>query len=194
MASASNARSSGDGVKLSTKGRYAVMAMVDLARSSGGNPVTLCEISQRQEISLSYLEQLFAKLRRSELVCSVRGPGGGYRLARDCSELFIADIILAVDEQIRATRCCPGTQGGCHEDGSTCLTHDLWEALGEHTYQFLSAVSLRDVVERRLCPLTKSMAFPALAKRQTDTSPDMPTDTSTGTPLLAATVKTAAAE
>src|SRR6185437_3281127 len=105
-------------MRLSTKGRYAVMAMVDLARHSGGNPVSLAEIAERQEISLSYLEQLFAKLRRGGLVRSVRGPGGGYLLAHDRDDTRIADIILAVDEPIHAIRCTPGQASGCRGDRS----------------------------------------------------------------------------
>ncbi|HTT79464.1 MAG TPA: Rrf2 family transcriptional regulator [Stellaceae bacterium] len=137
-------------MKLSTKGRYAVMAMVDLAQHSDGRPVALADIAARQEISLSYLEQLFAKLRRSGLVNSVRGPGGGYRLARGRDETRIADIILAVDEPIRAVRCTPGAAIGCRGDRSRCLTHDLWEELSNQIHLYLSSVSLGDVCERRV--------------------------------------------
>ncbi|MCC7273419.1 MAG: Rrf2 family transcriptional regulator [Alphaproteobacteria bacterium] len=137
-------------MKLSTKGRYAVMAMVDLASHGSGRPVALADIAQRQEISLSYLEQLFAKLRRGGLVRSVRGPGGGYLLAHSSGETRISDIILAVDEPIRATRCAPGVSRGCHSDKSRCLTHDLWEELGNQIHLYLSAVSLADVCERRI--------------------------------------------
>lgn len=137
-------------MRLSTKGRYAVMALVDLATNSQGRPVSLADISGRQEISLSYLEQLFAKLRRAGLVKSVRGPGGGYLLARAADDTRIADAILAVDEPIRATRCKPNTATGCHSDKSRCLTHDLWEELSRQIHLFLSSVSLADVVERRV--------------------------------------------
>jgi Rrf2 family iron-sulfur cluster assembly transcriptional regulator len=137
-------------MRLSTKGRYAVMALVDLATNSQGRPVSLADISSRQEISLSYLEQLFAKLRRAGLVKSVRGPGGGYLLARTSDDTRIADAILAVDEPIRATRCKPNTATGCHSDKSRCLTHDLWEELSRQIHLFLSSVSLADVVERRI--------------------------------------------
>jgi Rrf2 family iron-sulfur cluster assembly transcriptional regulator len=137
-------------VKLSTRGRYAVMAMVDLARYDDGKPVSLAEIAERQEISLSYLEQLFAKLRRGGLVTSVRGPGGGYRLARDRDDTRIADIIGAVDEPIRAVRCKPGAAIGCRGDRSRCLTHDLWEELSNQIRLYLSSVSLGDVCERRI--------------------------------------------
>lgn len=143
-------RGKGGRVKLSTKGRYAVMAMVDLAAHSRGRPVALAEIADRQEISLSYLEQLFAKLRRGGLVKSVRGPGGGYLLARTPRDTRISDIIIAVDEPIRATRCTPGSPAGCRSNRSRCLTHDLWEELGNQIYLYLSAVSLEDVCERRV--------------------------------------------
>jgi Rrf2 family iron-sulfur cluster assembly transcriptional regulator len=137
-------------VKLSTKGRYAVMALVDLASQSGGRPVALADIAERQEISLSYLEQLFAKLRRGGLVRSVRGPGGGYLLARSAEETRISDAILAVDEPIRATRCKSGSSVGCLANKSRCLTHDLWEELGNQIHVFLSSVSLADVCSRRV--------------------------------------------
>ena len=139
-------------MRLSTKGRYAVMAMVDLAHHSHGAPVTLAEIAERQEISLSYLEQLFAKLRKGGLVKSMRGPGGGYVLAHPAAETRIADIILAVDEPIRATRCAPGSPAGCRSDGGRCLTHDLWEELGNQIHAFLASVTLYDVLERKLTP------------------------------------------
>jgi Rrf2 family transcriptional regulator, iron-sulfur cluster assembly transcription factor len=137
-------------VKLSTKGRYAVMALVDLASQGDGHPVALADIAERQEISLSYLEQLFAKLRRGGLVRSVRGPGGGYLLARSAEETWISDAILAVDEPIRATRCKPGTNLGCRSNKSRCLTHDLWEELGNQIHAYLSSVSLADVCNRRV--------------------------------------------
>ncbi|MBF0304515.1 MAG: Rrf2 family transcriptional regulator [Alphaproteobacteria bacterium] len=137
-------------MKLSTKGRYAVMAMVDLASHSNGQPVSLADIAERQEISLSYLEQLFGKLRKGGLVKSVRGPGGGYLLARSAPQMRISDIILAVDEPIQTTRCAPGTPAGCHNNKGRCLTHDLWEELGNQIYLYLSSVSLSDVCERRI--------------------------------------------
>ena len=137
-------------MKLGTRGRYAVMAMVDLARQAGGNPVSLADIAERQEISLSYLEQLFAKLRRSGLVASVRGPGGGYLLAHDRDQIRISDIIVAVDESLHAVRCTPGEAIGCRGDRSRCLTHDLWEELGNQIHLYLSSVSLADVCERRV--------------------------------------------
>lgn len=138
-------------MRLSTKGRYAVMAMADLAQHEAANkPVSLADIAQRQEISLSYLEQLFAKLRRNGLVKSVRGPGGGYRLSRPANDLRIADVIVAVDEPIAATRCKPGSAKGCTGQGARCVTHDLWEELGRQIHVFLSGVSLADVVEKRV--------------------------------------------
>jgi Rrf2 family transcriptional regulator, iron-sulfur cluster assembly transcription factor len=156
-------------MRLSTKGRYAVMAMVDLACHNRGVPVSLAEIAQRQEISLSYLEQLFAMLRKSGLVKSVRGPGGGYLLAFDRSETRIADIILAVDEPIRATRCMPGAPRGCRGDRTRCLTHDLWEELGNQIHLYLSSVSLADVCERRVLGTSGRLhcaAVPAVAGSQ----------------------------
>ncbi len=137
-------------MRLSTKGRYAVMAMADLASHSNGSPVALADIAERQEISLSYLEQLFGKLRKGGLVKSVRGPGGGYLLARAAPQTRISDIILAVDEPIQTTRCSPGSPAGCHNHKGRCLTHDLWEELGNQIYLYLSSVSLGDVVERRV--------------------------------------------
>jgi Rrf2 family iron-sulfur cluster assembly transcriptional regulator len=137
-------------VKLTTKGRYAVMAMVDLAQHERAGPVTIAAIAERQDISLSYLEQLFAKLRRGGLVRSVRGPGGGYVLSHPASETRIADVILAVNEPIKATRCEDGSPRGCVPGRGRCLTHDLWEELGRQIYLYLSAVTLADVVEKRI--------------------------------------------
>lgn len=137
-------------MRLSTKGRYAVMAMVDLAAHSDGNPVALADIAQRQEISLSYLEQLFGRLRKGGLVKSVRGPGGGYRLAREQSEVRVSDIIMAVDEPIQATRCEAGSPQGCRLNQSRCLTHDLWEELGNQIYLYLSSVSIADICTKRV--------------------------------------------
>ena len=140
-------------MKLSTKGRYAVTAMVDLAATSKGctgTPVTLADIAERQDISLSYLEQLFCKLRKRGLVKSVRGPGGGYCLGRPAAQTRVADIIMAVDEPIRATGCRAGDEQGCHSKRGRCLTHDLWEELSNHIYLFLNSVTLADVVERNV--------------------------------------------
>ena len=137
-------------MRLTTKGRFAVTALLDLAMQRSARPVTLAEISQRQEISLSYLEQLFAKLRAGELVKSVRGPGGGYLLSRGADGTRISDIIIAVDEPIRATRCSPGAPVGCRGNQTRCLTHDLWEELGHQIHLFLSSVTLADVVDGRV--------------------------------------------
>jgi Rrf2 family iron-sulfur cluster assembly transcriptional regulator len=132
-------------MRLTTKGRYAVTAMLDLALNANESPVSLADISRRQNISLSYLEQLFAKLRRGKLVASVRGPGGGYRLSRPASELFVAEIIDAVNESIDATGCAG--QADCQE-GETCLTHYLWCDLSEQIHHFLSGISLESLVDR----------------------------------------------
>jgi Rrf2 family iron-sulfur cluster assembly transcriptional regulator len=126
------------------------MAMADLASRSGGKPVALADIAERQEISLSYLEQLFSKLRKGGIVKSVRGPGGGYLLANLPEETAIADIIFAVDEPLHATRCTPGSPEGCRSNKSRCLTHDLWEELGNQIHLYLSSVTLADVSERRI--------------------------------------------
>jgi len=131
-------------MRLTTKGRFAVTAMIDLAMHHGSGPVTLAEISGRQKISLSYLEQLFGKLRRHHLVNSVRGPGGGYRLAREMGDVSVADIILAVDEPIDATQC--GGKQNCHDD-KKCLTHDLWATLNERIFDYLESVNLRQLVD-----------------------------------------------
>ena len=137
-------------MRLGTKGRYAVMAMVDLNQHGANKPVCLAEISNRQEISLPYLEQLFAKLRRSGLVRSVRGPGGGYELAHCAEQVRISDIICAVDEPTHATRCSPGSASGCSSDKGRCVTHELWEELSNHIHLFLSSVTLDDVCTKRL--------------------------------------------
>ena len=133
-------------MRLTTKGRYAVTAMLDLTIHSGDKPVSLSEISQRQSISLSYLEQLFSKLRQSELVTSVRGPGGGYRLGRSSECIFIAEIIDAVNESVDATNC--QGKGDC-QGGEICLTHSLWDQLSHEIHNFLNAISLADLVARR---------------------------------------------
>jgi len=133
-------------MRLTTKGRFAVTAMVDLALRDGGGPVTLAEISSRQKISLSYLEQLFGKLRRRALVDSVRGPGGGYRLGKETGLISVADIILAVDEPIDATQC--GGKENCHDD-QKCLTHDLWATLNDRIFSYLESVTLRQLVENQ---------------------------------------------
>ena len=133
-------------MRLTTKGRYAVTAMLDLALHGSDGPVSLVDISGRQDISLSYLEQLFAKLRRNQLVTSVRGPGGGYRLSRDMREIFVAQIVDAVNEAVDATGC--GGTSDCQQ-GEVCLTHHLWQDLSEQIHGFLSQISLATLVERR---------------------------------------------
>jgi len=138
-------------MRLTTKGRFAVTAMIDLALRQDNGPVTLAGISQRQEISLSYLEQLFGKLRRHEIVESVRGPGGGYNLARKAEDVTVADIIIAVDEPLDATQC--GGKQNCHgadqKAGTQCMTHDLWSTLNEKMVEYLDSVSLKDLVDQQ---------------------------------------------
>jgi Rrf2 family iron-sulfur cluster assembly transcriptional regulator len=133
-------------MRLTTKGRFAVTAMVDLSMRQTRGPVTLAAISERQHISLSYLEQLFGKLRRAKLVSSVRGPGGGYNLAKATGEITVADIISAVDEPMDATQC--GGKENCNDD-RRCITHDLWATLNEKMNDYLSSVSLADVVSHQ---------------------------------------------
>src|SRR6266705_5137644 len=131
-------------MRLTTKGRFAVTAMIDVAMHNGKGPVTLAGVSERQKISLSYLEQLFGKLRRHGLVESVRGPGGGYNLAHPASSLSVADIILAVDEPIDATQC--GGKENCRDD-QKCITHDLWAKLNDHILDYLRGVTLKQLVD-----------------------------------------------
>jgi Rrf2 family iron-sulfur cluster assembly transcriptional regulator len=133
-------------MRLTTKGRFAVTAMVDLALRHGKGPVTLAGISERQDISLSYLEQLFGKLRRHQLVDSVRGPGGGYTLAKPLDTVSVADIIRAVDEPIDATQC--GGKENCHEE-HRCMTHDLWASLNQKIYEYLDSVTLAELVAKQ---------------------------------------------
>jgi Rrf2 family transcriptional regulator, iron-sulfur cluster assembly transcription factor len=132
-------------MKLTTKGRYAVTAMLDLALHSDQGPVSLADISQRQGISLSYLEQLFARLRQADLVKSVRGPGGGYKLVGDTADISVAHVVDAVSESLDATRC--EGKGNC-QDGEVCLTHHIWEDLSTQIHQFLQAISLAELVTR----------------------------------------------
>ncbi len=132
-------------MRLTTRGRYAVTAMLDLTLNAGNGPISLADISGRQKISLSYLEQLFARLRQNDLVSSVRGPGGGYRLSRNGDEINVAEIIDAVNESVDATSC--GGSGNCQE-GEICLTHHLWEDLSGQIYAFLSGISLTDLTLR----------------------------------------------
>lgn len=143
-------------MKLTTKGRYAVTALLDLALHDGDGPVCLSEIAARQDISLPYLEQLFTRLRRRGLVASTRGPGGGYNLGKAPAEIRVADIISAVDESFDATRC--GGERDCH-GGKSCLTHELWENLSHEIHRFLQSVSLEE--------LMRSPAVRGVAERQT---------------------------
>ncbi len=135
-------------MRLTSKGRYAVSAMVDLCKFQGNGPVTLAAISERQYISLSYLEQLFRRLREGGLVRSIRGPGGGYLLNRPASDITVADVIRTVNEEIQATKCTDPMRG-CRY-GQRCDTHMLWDALGQHIYRFLDVVTLQDVCDKRV--------------------------------------------
>ena len=136
-------------MRLTTKGRFAVTAMIDLALRQNNGPVTLAAISQRQQISLSYLEQLFGKLRRHELVESTRGPGGGYTLARKAGDITVADIVVSVDEQLDATSC--GGKANCMgENNGPCMTHDLWTSLNDRMLEFLRSVSLQKLVDEQI--------------------------------------------
>jgi len=152
-------------MKMSTKGRYAVMAMIDIATHSDGEPVSLAEIAERQDISQEYLEQLFGKLRKQKLVESARGPGGGYRLARDMKLIPVAEIIAAVDEELHFTRCNGDAVEGCVK-GERCNAHDLWSSLGRQMMYFLSSISLEDVVEKR------NLALAATIKQTKDRHPE----------------------
>lgn len=133
-------------MKLTSKGRYAVTAMLDLAFHSKAGPVTLAHISRRQDISLSYLEQLFTRLRKQQLVCSTRGPGGGYSLARPAAEIAVSEVVAAVDEAVDTTRCSGAIN--CH-DGQECLTHELWNELSHQIFDFLNDISLQDLMDER---------------------------------------------
>lgn len=137
-------------MRLTSKGRYAVMAMADLALHGGAErAVPLQEVARRQEISLSYLEQLFARMRKAGLVAGVRGPGGGYRLARPASHVSVADIIAAVNEPIKATRCDESSAKSCLGRTGRCIAHGLWQEMGDRIHVFLASVSLADVLEQR---------------------------------------------
>jgi Rrf2 family iron-sulfur cluster assembly transcriptional regulator len=131
-------------LKLTSKGRYAVTAILDLAFHATSGPVTLSDISKRQDISLSYLEQLFTRLRKQQLVRSTRGPGGGYSLNKPASDIAVAEIVSAVDETVDTTRCSGATN--CH-DGEQCLAHELWDGLSQQIYGFLSEISLQDLMD-----------------------------------------------
>ena len=154
-------------MRLTTKGRFAVTAMIDVAMNATHGPVTLAAVSERQRISLSYLEQLFGKLRRHGLVESVRGPGGGYLLARAADTVSVADVILAVDEPIDATQC--GGRENCHDD-RRCMTHELWANLNAHIFNYLRSVTLADLVRAQqkdedAAPQEHRVAAPTNGKR-----------------------------
>ena len=150
-------------MKLSTKGRYAVTALADIALHDAGRAVSLAEIAERQNISLSYLEQLFVKLRKAGLVDSFRGPGGGYVLARGARDIRISEIMAAVDETLNAMKCEGAIGQGCAQGRAQCLTHNLWEQLSAHVHVFLQNTSLADVVGERLTPCP---AVPDFAARE----------------------------
>lgn len=156
-------------MRLTTKGRFAVTAVIDLAIHGGDGPVTLNEISGRQGISLSYLEQLFGKMRRSGLVLSTRGPGGGYTLARAVGAVSVADIIHAVDEPIDATQC--GGEENCHDGSSKCLTHDLWTGLNEHIFSYLRGITLEQLVEQGRAREAKQVVTMHVSNRSPVESP-----------------------
>jgi Rrf2 family iron-sulfur cluster assembly transcriptional regulator len=149
-------------MRLTTKGRFAVTAMIDLALRQTSGPVTLAAISQRQQISLSYLEQLFGKLRRHELVESTRGPGGGYSLGRKAADITVADIIVSVDEPIDATHC--GGKENCLGESGRCMTHDLWTSLNQRMVDFLDSVSLQKLVDDQLAKGIQIESKPTMRK------------------------------
>ena len=155
-------------MRLTTKGRFAVTAMIDLAMRAGNGPVALAAISQRQQISLSYLEQLFGKLRRHELVESTRGPGGGYSLGRGAGQITVADIIVAVDEPIDATGCA-GKENCMGDDAGRCMTHDLWASLNTKMIEYLDSVSLQKLVDEQFAKGVTIDAQPV--KRAISTQP-----------------------
>jgi Rrf2 family iron-sulfur cluster assembly transcriptional regulator len=161
-------------MRLTTKGRFAVTAMIDLAMRQHNGPVTLAGISQRQKISLSYLEQLFGKLRRHELVESTRGPGGGYTLARPMRDVSVADIIFAVDEPLDATSC--GGKENCHDDGP-CMTHELWSNLNKKMIEFLDGVTLQELVEQQRGRETQAPAKQISVLREHRAALEFPTST-----------------
>lgn len=159
-------------MKLSTKGRYAVTAMADIALHGKGRPLALAEISERQKISLAYLEQLFGKLRRAGLVESMRGPGGGYTLARPAAEIDVAQIMAAVEERLQATQCTGEVGEGCAVAGTRCLTHNLWERLSAHVHLFLQQTSLQDVIATPIEPCPAVPDFIGLTEIMRETARD----------------------
>jgi Rrf2 family transcriptional regulator, iron-sulfur cluster assembly transcription factor len=161
-------------MRLTTKGRFAVTAMIDLAMRQHNGPVTLAGISQRQKISLSYLEQLFGKLRRHELVESTRGPGGGYSLTRAAKDISVADVVFAVDEPIDATQC--GGKEDCVDDGP-CMTHELWASLNRRMIDFLDSVSLQELVDQQRAREGKPQPQPISVLREHRAALEIPTST-----------------
>jgi Rrf2 family iron-sulfur cluster assembly transcriptional regulator len=155
-------------MRLTTKGRFAVTAMMDLALRGEDGPVALASVSERQKISLSYLEQLFGKLRRFKLVDSVRGPGGGYCIARPLNQLTVAEIIRAVDEQLDATQC--GGRENCHDE-HRCMTHDLWSTLNSKMYDYLASVTLGELVERQKAKLAGQPAAAVIEDKRLGPQP-----------------------
>ncbi|MFI0546945.1 MAG: Fe-S cluster assembly transcription factor [Brachymonas sp.] len=149
-------------MRLTTKGRFAVTAMLDLALRQHAGPVTLAGISEREHISLSYLEQLFGKLRRNGLVESTRGPGGGYTLGKSAADITVTDIITSVDEPMDATKC--GGAQNCHGDGKPCMTHDLWTTLNERIRDYLDSVTLQSMVDEQLAKGIEIESRPMLRK------------------------------
>jgi len=158
-------------MKLTTKGRYAVTAMIDLSLNDRNGPVSLLEISERQSISLSYLEQLFSKLRKEGLVNSMRGPGGGYSLSREPKQIAISSIILAVDENLDVTS-CGNAKKGCNEDNKRCLTHNLWMDLSKRIQSFLDDISLQDMMDKSDVLETASRQNAKLKNRTVINLPD----------------------
>jgi Rrf2 family iron-sulfur cluster assembly transcriptional regulator len=159
-------------MRLTTKGRFAVTAMIDLALRQNNGPVTLAAISQRQQISLSYLEQLFGKLRRHELVESTRGPGGGYTLGRKASEITVADIIVSVDEPIDATQC--GGKQNCMGNAGRCMTHDLWAQLNSKMVDFLDSITLQSLVDEQIAKGVVVEDAPVIKRAISSTPPVKP--------------------
>jgi Rrf2 family iron-sulfur cluster assembly transcriptional regulator len=159
-------------MRLTTKGRFAVTAMIDLALRQSAGPVTLAAISQRQQISLSYLEQLFGKLRRHQLVESTRGPGGGYSLGREAHKISVADIIVSVDEPIDATQC--GGKENCQGEAGRCMTHDLWAALNSRMVEFLDSVTLQKLVDEQLAKGMRIESRPLVKRAMTSAAPARP--------------------
>jgi Rrf2 family iron-sulfur cluster assembly transcriptional regulator len=162
-------------MRLTTKGRFAVTAMIDLAMRQHQGPVTLAGISQRQKISLSYLEQLFGKLRRHELVESTRGPGGGYTLARPLKDVSVADIIFAVDEPLDATNC--GGKENCGEEGGQCMTHELWSNLNRKMIEYLDSVTLADLADGQKVKVTQAPPKQISVLREHRAALEFPTST-----------------